>query len=308
MRNLFMPTPKLSKIVFTSILVFFLAVPTIIVDSLTNHSFAQGNSGNGGGNSGGNGGGNSGGNGGGNSGGNGGGNSGGNGGGNSGGSSNGNSDGNAKTNDSNHAVAKDTSKPSFNSVMKGLNAYKANKNAFKNANSNSQVGRIASYVKAISVRKSSLNDLLDAQQKMNELMSSYNGRVTEDIEADIVNSTEAINNLTLEIQQIQSQLAELDQENENYQTDLESLNSQLSKLNQEQETNLASLETLEAELQVSLEFSNQIASIEQEVDQANTNYQDAITNEDIALSEATGNQSLSAEEIQQIESFISTLE
>ena len=303
-----MPTPKLSKIVFTSILVFFLAVPTIIVDSLTNHSFAQGNSGNGGGNSGGNGGGNSGGNGGGNSGGNGGGNSGGNGGGNSGGSSNGNSDGNAKNSNSNQAVAKDTSKPSFNSVMKGLNAYKANKNAFENASSNSQVGRIASYVKAISVRKSSLNDLLDSQQKMDEFISSYNGRVSQDIEADIVNSTEAINTLAIEIQQIQSQLAELDQENENYQSDLESLNSQLSELNQEQETNLASLETLEAELQVSVEFSNQLASIEQEVDQANTDYQDAIANEDIALSDATGNQSLSAEEKQQIENLISTLD
>jgi hypothetical protein len=170
-----MPAQKLSKFVFTSVLVVFLAVPTLIIDSSTNDSFAQGNSGNGngGGNSGnGNGGGNSGGNGGGNSGGNGGGNSGGNGGGNAGGNSGsnsgGNSDGNTKSNNSNKNITKDNSKPSFNSVMKGLNAYKANKNAFENANSNSQVGRIASYVEAISLRKSSFTNLLDAQQNMDE--------------------------------------------------------------------------------------------------------------------------------------------
>ena len=49
--------------------------------------------------------------------------------------------------------------------MKGLNAYKANKNAFDNANSNSQVGRIASYVDAIAVRKSSFSNLLEVQKK-----------------------------------------------------------------------------------------------------------------------------------------------
>jgi chromosome segregation ATPase len=132
--------------------------------------------------------------------------------------------------------------------------------------------------------------------------------MSEDIEADISVATETINSLNLEIQQIQSQLNELNQESESYETDLESLNAQLSALNQEQETNIASLETLESELQVSLEFANGLASIEQEVDQANNTYQEAITNEENALNEATGNQNLSVEEIQQIESIVSTLE
>ena len=46
-------------------------------------------------------------------------------------------------------------------------------------------GRIASYVEAISLRKSSFTNLLDAQQNMDEYMSSYDGRMSEDIEADI---------------------------------------------------------------------------------------------------------------------------
>jgi|GEM_PF-1287219 len=299
-----MPSKKLSELIYISFLVLFLAIPILIIDSSTNHSFAQGNSGNGNGN----GGGNSGGNGGGNSGGNGGGNSGGNGGGNSGGNSSGNSDSNTKSNNSNQNVAKDNSTPSFNSVMKGLNAYKANKNAFENANSNSQVGRIASYVDAIAVRKSSFSNLLEVQKKKDDFLSSYEGRNSEEIETDITNATEALNSLTFEIQQIQSQLNELDQESESYSSDLESLNAQLTALDEAQQTNITSLETLENELEASIEFNNGLASLEQEVDVAKTAYQDAINIADNALNEATGNQNLSAEEVQQIENIISTLE
>ena len=73
--------------------------------------------------------------------------------------------------------------------MKGLNAYKANKNAFENANSNSQVGRIASYVDAIAVRKSSFSNLLEVQKKKDDFLSSYEGRNSEEIETDITNAT-----------------------------------------------------------------------------------------------------------------------
>ncbi len=83
---------------------------------------------------------------------------------------------------------------------------------------------------------------------------------------------------------------QLDLESESYDADLASLNEQISTLNEAQQTNINNLETLESELQESEEFTNELASIEQKVEKANSDYQDAIANEEIALNEATGNQ------------------
>ena len=75
--------------------------------------------------------------------------------------------------------------PDGSDKLRNLNASKAASAAFANASPNSNVGRIASYQQAAEDYYELRDDLADARRDLRDFEDSYDGRSSEEIQADI---------------------------------------------------------------------------------------------------------------------------
>jgi uncharacterized membrane protein len=168
------------------------------------------------------------------------------------------------------------------SELGGLNAAKANPNALKNANPNSQVGKIAAYQEAAFETKDAYSEWQDAYADYLAHKDSYSGPSSEDIQdqLDAANATNA---------DLDEQISDLDPADPDYEGKKSAL--------EDQKVDTAGLES---DLATATEYETKLDELTEASNAAGAAYEEAQGAEAEALDTAAGGRDLSDAAVEEL--------